>query len=188
MGLSFILIGIFNILILFGVVSYRKKYVNVLSVFSFTLCMFGEFIGEVQTKYFSINVLYLLALFILLFLFFDKAIFSKLHLILLCAFVAAIVLFVDLNFLSVFTFGLYYMILSVLLLFFYVSPKMLFVAIGLFSIFYFLIDGYFQFLEMGYVVIGISRVVLPVIVCCGISYAYYYSNVVKTAEVYYEKN
>ena len=80
------------------------------------------------------------------------------------------------------------MILSVLLLFFYVSPKMLFVAVGLFSIFYFLIDGYFQFLEMGYVVIGISRVVLPVIVCCGISYAYYYSNVVKTAEVYYEKN
>lgn len=186
MSLSFVLVGIFNILILFGVIKFDSKIKNWGTIIALSFCLFGLFGGDIETAYFSINILYLISMLILLFLFFDKKIFSKMYVVLFIGICIALVLLFDLNFLSVFSFALYYMELAIVFLFFYSQPKQLFTAILIVSILYFLIDGYFQYMEMGFAYIDISKIVLPVILLGGISYAYTFSTDLNLKKVNYE--
>ncbi len=186
MSLSFILVGIFNILILFGAIRFENKVKNFWTIVSLTFCLFGSFGGEVETTIFYINIFYLVSFLILFILFFDKEIVSKIYLVLIASICIGLVLLLDLNFMSVFSFALYYMVLSVIFLFFYSYPRQLFTAILLVSIFYFLIDGYFQYVEMGFACIDFSKTILPVILLGGISYAYAFSSDIKFKKVNYE--
>lgn len=188
MSLSFILIGVLNILFVFGVISYSKKSTKILTVIALTFSMVGEFYGTVELSYFSFNIFYLISIFVFIFLNLRREDFSYFYIVLILSICTAFVLYLDLNFLSVFSFALYYMMVVIMFLFLYSQPRQLFVSILLFSIFYFLIDGYFQFVEMGFAIVDFSRIVIPVILLCGISCAYFYSGGINIDRVYCEKN
>lgn len=151
MSMTFILFGVTLILILFGVIRLQSFGALVSILFGVIFVLMGYFCANISTSLISFNLLHVLALVLFFIVFFDRRIFDNFHVTLLMIFVEAVVLYFDRSYLLFYTGLLYFMLTAVLFVIYNARGRLLVSSLSLFSIFYVIVDGVFQYFEMRYV-------------------------------------
>ncbi|MBE5738480.1 MAG: hypothetical protein E7354_01990 [Clostridiales bacterium] len=162
MDISFVLYGLLLILFLFGVVRISNYCLNFIFGIALLFVVLGYFYGGVDTSFFAVNIFHLLSCFLFLITFFKKEDCRVLHWVLFFLFLEALFLCVDSELLLFYGSMLFFVLLSIIFLFFYFDCRRLLSVFILFSIFYLIIDGCFQYYELGYVFITFDSVFIGV--------------------------
>lgn len=160
MSMTFILFGVTLILIIFGVIRLQGFGALASILFGVIFLLMGYFCGNISTSLIYFNLLHVLALVLFLIVFFDRRIFDNFHVTLLMVFVEAIVLYFDRGYLLFYTGLLYFMLTAVLFVIYNARGKLLVSNLSLFSIFYVIVDGVFQYFEMRYIFLDFDFVFL----------------------------
>ncbi len=152
MSFSFIFLGINLILIAFDVIRLKgalKKYLIVVALF---ISLLGYFIGDIYLAYFKVNILEIFALTIFLSLFISKIDIRCMCFVLLLSIISFVVLSLNGELLLMFDRCLYFILLSVILVFTYSDWELSLISSTLFSCIYFACDMYFGIRNVGYAV------------------------------------
>lgn len=172
MSISFILFGLIFILFLFGVLKCKNFTISIINIFALLFVLLGYFFGTIESSFVSFNLFHILSGVLFIFIYFDKIVLKKLHIIVLLLVVDLIAVTISVNCLSVFSLSLFLVLSSILFLFFYDNCNLFVSSFIFFSYGYFLIDSIYQYSKMGFALMNFDAVFFTAVMLFGLCKLY----------------